>query len=150
MTQKLQFRKSKIFEESVSESFPHESIHRSLQELLKGTESKSEEYIDKYFETVETKAYLTITNSSLEKVLGKKYRDSLKYKLFDPKKTTFFMMDHQVWEGIEEIFFLEIKEMSGNSENDKTACLEKMSGIMGDYAILSDLFKKKMLFANIF
>ncbi|MCT7967466.1 hypothetical protein NG799_14085 [Laspinema sp. D1] len=150
MTQKLQFRKSKIFEESVSENFPHESIHPSLQELLKGTELKSEEYIEQYFEKVETKGYLQITNSSLEKVLGEKYRDSLKYKLFDPKQTTFFMIDHQVWDGIEKILTLKIKEMSGNSENDQTACLEKMSGIMGDYAILSDLFKKKMLFANIF
>ncbi|MCT7958064.1 hypothetical protein [Laspinema palackyanum] len=150
MTQKLQFRKSKIFEESVLESFPHESIHHSLQELLKGTELNSEEYIDKYFEKVETKGYLQITNSSLEKVLGEKYRDSLKYKLFDPKKTTFFMMDHKVWEGIQEIIDLKIKEMSGNSEKDKNAYFEKMSGIMGDHDILSDLFNKKMLFANIF
>lgn len=147
MTQKIQFRKLKIFSEEVTSDFPPENIHESLRLLLRGTEKKSTEYIDKYFEHIRV-PYLQITVSQLEKVIPD-FDKTVKYPLFDPRQTTFFMMDHQVWHGIQEITETLLKD-AANQEKELDNKLNKIAGIAKNYDLLLELFTQKLLFANIF
>jgi hypothetical protein len=137
-----------IFTEEVPQNFPPESIHGALKSLLRGTESNSTEYIEKYFENVGL-TYIRITETNLEKAVPG-YGNKLDYLLFDPQKTLFFMMDKKVWDGVQKIVEASIRDALNEDKQELNNRLKKIAGIGKDYDHLSNLFEKRMLFANIF
>jgi hypothetical protein len=148
MSLKLHFWQTKIFSEEVTQGFSYESLHEALKSLLRGTEMRSSEYIEKYFENVQLN-YLRISEAQLEKIVPD-YSKNLKYVLFDPQKTIFFMMDHQVWGGVQTIVESSIKNVINEEKQSLEEKLKRTTGIAKDYDRLSTLFEKKFLFANIF
>jgi hypothetical protein len=147
MPQTLQFRKLKVFSEEITESFPQESIHKSLISLIQGTEKKSEEYTELLFEAIELN-YLRINLEEIEQIIPN-FDKNLKFSIFDPKKTIFFMIDQEIWNAICQVVTAQLKECLAKS-NDKNDSLKKSVEISEDYKILSGFFDKKMLFINIF
>ncbi|MEG3921168.1 hypothetical protein [Microcoleus sp. POL10_C6] len=148
MSQKLQFWQTKIFSEEVTQGFTYESLYEALKSLLRGTEIHSSEYVENYFEKVQLN-YLRINLAQLEKIVPEDTKN-LKYVLFDPKKTTFFMMDHQIWSGIQTLTESFIRDTINEEKQELEEKLKKTTGIAKDYDCLSNLFEKKLLFVAIF
>lgn len=147
MSQKLNFWKTKIFTEEVTQDFSSESIHKALISLLQGTELHSSEYREKYFENIVTS--LSLNDDQLDKI-APKYRKKLKYVLFDPQKITFFMMDDEVWKIIQSLVESSIKNTINDENKNLENRLKTIARIGKDYDNLSSLFQKRMLFAGIF
>lgn len=148
MSQKLQFWQTKIFSEEVTQGFTDESLYEALKSLLRGTEIYSSEYVSNYFETVQLN-YLRINLAQLEKIVPEDTKN-LKYVLFDPKKTTFFMMDRQIWRGIQTLTESFIRDTINEEKQKLEEKLKKTTGIAKDYDCLSNLVEKKLLFVSIF
>ncbi|MEP0957026.1 hypothetical protein NC995_11080 [Leptolyngbya sp. FACHB-1515] len=136
-----------MFLEGVTSDFPYESIYESLKLLLRGTEKDSAEYVEKYFEFVRV-PYVQIKVSQVEQLIPDFYK-TVEYPLFDPKKTTFFMMDHKIWNGVQRITEGLLKDAILQEEKLDSK-LKKTTGIAKDYDLLLELHTKKILFVNIF
>lgn len=147
MSLALQFHKLAVFSEGTTQDFPPENIHKSLKLLLRGTEEHSAEYVEKFFEPINFK-YLQIDVSQLENFIPS-FPKELKYPIFDPQKTTFFMMDRKIWSAIEQIVEARMKGYLEKKQKREDKLI-KAAGISKDYELLSNLFSEKLLFANTF
>lgn len=160
MSQKLHFKTPK-FSRNISESFAiftPEEIHALLGSYINRQNPpcvSSEEY----FFSVPTKAYLWITNNEMEEVLGSDYHYKAR-KLFDPQKTTFLMVDEEIWGGIKKITTNNILSvindgdesmgLDGGVYNKSLHELDRILGVTEEYKVLADLYENNMLFAEIY
>jgi hypothetical protein len=152
MSEQTQFYTIKIFSEMfLSEfsgdtiPFSSENIYKCLKGLFQGTEIKSREYREKYFDNVDLD-YLEIDPRELEKIdpyLDKKYKH-----IFDPKSDTFLFINEELWSTLEKIIFDKTKQCF--SEDSKSKSLKNNVKISQDYKRLLDLFQKRILFMAIF
>jgi hypothetical protein len=152
MPQGIHFFTIKIFSEKfLSEfngetiSFSSENIYQCLKGLFQGTEIKSQEYLEKYFDRVDL-YYLDIDLCELEKIdpdLNQKYQ-----YIFDPKSDTLSFINEELWSTLEKIIFDKTKQCF--SEDSESKSLKNNVKISQDYKRLLDLFKKRILFMSIF
>jgi hypothetical protein len=152
MSQAIQFYTIKIFSKKfLSEfdgntiPFSSKSIYECLKGLFQGTETKSQEYVEKYFDAVEL-GYLEIHLSELEKIdpdLNQKYE-----YIFDPKSDPFSFINKELWSNLEKIIFDKTKQCL--SDNEESKSLKNNMKISQDYKKLLDLFQKRILFMAIF
>ncbi|WP_353932222.1 hypothetical protein WJM97_06460 [Okeanomitos corallinicola TIOX110] len=153
MPQEIQFFTIKIFSEMFLSEFNGEtnpfntnSIYKCLKELFQGTETKSQEYVDKYFDNVELDYLCNITLSELEKIdadLDKKYQH-----IFDPKTNTLSFVNEELWSTLEKIIV--DKTQKCLSGENKSTSLKNNVKISQDYQKLLDLFNKRILFMASF
>lgn len=61
-------------------------------------------------------------------------------------------MEHQVWSVIKTIVLEQMQEerQLNDDSQEPDSKLKEIGGIIKDYEVLSNLFNKKMLFANFF
>lgn len=152
MSQGIHFYTIKIFSEVfISEfngdtiSFSSKNIYQCLKGLFQGTEIKSQEYLEKYFDNVELD-YLDIDLPELEKIdpdLEQKYQ-----YIFDPKSDILSFINEELWSTLEKIIFDKTKQCF--SEDAKSKSLKNNVKISQDYKKLLDLFQKRILFMAIF
>ncbi|MGB3207024.1 MAG: hypothetical protein WBB28_18725 [Crinalium sp.] len=148
MSPSLQFRKVNFFlSEEVTQHFLRESVYDSIKSLLRETDQRSSDYIEKYFENIPLK-YLHIDASQLEKIIPE-FDKHLKFPLFDPKRTTFFMVDPEIWAAIQKIALDRIKDIV-KAEDPTKVDWKKFTGISSEYSLLENLMVNKLLFVNIF
>ena len=152
MTQKIQFYTTKLFSEVFLSKFkdgtiPFSSnnIYQCLKELFAGTQIKSQEYVEEYFDNVELD-YLSIYLSELEKVEPQSTKN-YQY-LFDSKTNSFSFVDETLWSNLEIIIFDKSKECFSGA--DKKKSLKDNLAIMEDYKKLLHLFWKRVLFIAVF
>ncbi|MEH1933649.1 MAG: hypothetical protein V7L14_07940 [Nostoc sp.] len=148
MSQNFQFYKLQVFSENTTQGFGENNVYESIKALLKGSEHISSEMKDEYFENVQLDS-IDITYSEFEKS-NPGFEKNLKY-LYEPQKIVFFMVDHIIWSGIQEIVDNKIKKQYQKKTKSKTAQrLNEISRISEDYNTLLNLFNRKLLFVFIF
>lgn len=148
MSQNFHFYKTLIFSENSIQDFPLDNVYNSIKSLFSGCDSYAVEYIEKYFETIPLSSIFISANQIEEHIPG--FSKDLKY-VFNPKKSTFFILDQKIWSGLEKIIEKKIRETFAHKLNKNTADrLKYTSELSGEYVQLSNLFQKKMLFASIF
>ncbi|MGY6528853.1 MAG: hypothetical protein ACXITR_02885 [Cyanobacterium sp.] len=152
MSQEIQFYTTDLFSDRFlsefdgeTDPFPSTNIYQCLKVLFQGTETKSKEYVEKYFYNVELD-YLSIYSSNLEKV-NQNFNKELQY-IFNPKTNTFSFVDGKLWSNLEKIILEQTKDNLSKDDNGKS--LKNNVKIAQDYKKLSDVFQKRMLFMAIF
>ncbi|MFS0513331.1 hypothetical protein ACEYW6_01120 [Nostoc sp. UIC 10607] len=148
MSQKFQFYKLQVFSEKTTQGFAENNVYESIKALFKGSEHISSEMKEEYFENVQLDS-IDITYSEFEKN-NPEFDKDLKY-LYEPQKIVFFMVDHIIWSGIQEIVDNTIKKKyQKKTQSDTAQRLNEISRISEDYNILLNLFDRKLLFVFIF
>ena len=148
MSQNLYFYEIILFYKDLIQDIPESNVYNSVKSLFNGCDNYAAEYIEKYFKIIPLN-YIFINANQLEKHLPR-FSKKLKY-VFNPKHSTFFMLDQEIWSGLEKIIEQNIREIFEQKENTNTADrLRNTSELSTDYILLSNLFQKKMLFASIF
>lgn len=152
MSQEIQFYTIKIYSDMfLSEfdgetiPFPSENLYESLKKLFQGTETKAQEYVEKYFNNVELD-YLSIYLRELEKIdqkLDQKYQ-----YIFDKNNNSMSFINESLWSSLETIIFDKTKNCFSNDNKSKS--LKDNVKISQDYKKLLDLFQKRILFMAIF
>lgn len=148
MSLNLHFYRITVFSEEVNQGFSRDNVYDSVKSLFKGGENYAAEFIEKYFETISLNS-MFISASAIEKIIPK-FPEKLKY-VFEPKFCAFFMIDQEIWSALEEIIEQNIRDNFKERKKAQTPDrLKENSEISSDYALLLELFKKNLLFGNIF
>lgn len=148
MSQNIHFYKAIVFSEILSQDFSVNNVYNSINSLFSGCDNYAAEYIEKYFETIPL-SFIFISANQIEKHIPG-FSNNLKY-VFNPKSSTFFMLDQEIWLGLEKIIEEKIRETFDQKGNTNTAeRLRDTFELSAEYVQLSNLFQKKMLFASIF
>jgi len=152
MSQGIQFYTIKIFSEMFllefngdTIPFSSKNIYECLKGLFQGTETKSPEYVQKYFDSVDLDYLFDISLSELEKIdpdLERKYQ-----YIFDPKSDSLSFINEELWSTLEKIIFDKTKQCL--SDDEKSKSLKNNVKISQDYKKLLDLFQKRILFMAI-
>jgi len=152
MSQEIQFYTIKIYSDMfLSEfdgetiPFPSENLYESLKKLFQGTETKAQEYVEKYFNNVELD-YLSIYLRELEKI-DQKLDHKYQY-IFDKNNNSMSFINESLWSSLETIIFDKTKNCFSNYNKSKS--LKDNVKISQDYKKLLDLFQKRILFMAIF
>lgn len=153
MSAGTQFFTIKIFSEMFLSEFDGEtnpfnsnSIYECLKGLFQGTEIKSKEYVEKYFDPVDLDYLLDIRLSELEKI-DAELENKFQY-IFDSKHQPLLFINEELWSTLEKIIF--DKTQKCLSDDDKSKSLKNNVAISQDYNKLLNLFRKKILFMAIF
>lgn len=148
MSQNIHFYKTKAFLEEVPPNFPKESVYESIKSLFKGCDSHAAEYIDRYFELINIDS-INISYSAIQKI-NPDFSKKLNC-IFDPADSQFFMIDPEIWSTLEKIVEKLIMDNFDPKKGVKpTDRLKKNYEISLEYGRLLELFKKNLLFGNIF
>jgi predicted RNA-binding protein with PIN domain len=148
MSKNLHFYRITVFSEEVTQGFSRDNVYESSKSLFKGGENYAAEFIEKYFETISLNS-MFISASAIEKIIPK-FSEKLKY-IFDPKFGSFFMVDQEIWSALEKIIEQNIRDIFKEKKKAQlTDRLKENYEISSDYALLLELFKKNLLFGNIF
>lgn len=124
--------------------FSSKNIYECLKGLFQGTETKSQEYVEKYFDPVDLD-YLGIDLHELEHI----DQDlDHKYQYIFGKSNTLSFVNEELWSTLEKIIF--DKTQKCFSEEAKSKSLKNNVEISQDYKKLLDLFQKRILFMAIF
>ena len=148
MSQNIYFYEIIVFSEDLIQDIPAINVYNSVKSLFNGGDNYAAEYIEKYFKIIPLNS-IFINVNQIKKHLPR-FSKKLKY-VFNPNHSTFFMLDQEIWSGLEKIIEQNIREIFEQKENTNTADrLRDTSELSTEYILLSNLFLKKMLFASIF
>jgi|LakMenE01Jun11ns_1017448.scaffolds.fasta_scaffold9884752_4 hypothetical protein len=148
MAQILFFYKANILSEQ-SQNFSRENIHESLKSLFKGSDRVASDMIKEYFEEIEIDTF-DINYEQLIKA-NHNFENEIK-RIFDKTKSSFFLIDENIWNIIQEIIDKLISDLYNSKHNiniKPSERLQKINEICRDYDRLHEIYKTKLLMAAI-
>lgn len=146
MVQILFFHKVIVLSEQ-SQNFSRENIHESLKNLFKGSGRIATDMIQEYFEEIEIKSFHIKYEQIL--MINNKFDNEIK-RIFDEKESSFFLVDENSWNIIQKIIDELISNLYDSKLNMKhSERLQKIAEICRDYNRLQEIYKMKLLMADI-
>ncbi|MBD1998023.1 hypothetical protein H6G00_15530 [Leptolyngbya sp. FACHB-541] len=148
MPQVLHFYKFTGYSDSLLKISDWESIYKSVKTLFEAQsrfDARIEDVISQCFEPIALKRVSVTEQALTEKV--ENFDDVINY-IFDCKVSSFFMVNRNIWNAIEQIISAKKAEFS-QSEKDISSCFKVEREFISDYFELESCFDKHILFVDV-